>query len=889
MVDSIAYRGLFYKRAPIRVFAPPSPPAPTFSYAAQNWAFDFEGDNRTNSTLVGTPSAGTSDTLIMTSTGANIIAAGGTFNAHASIDWNSDAIWSSGQFVLSDIISASEFTLFAAIDVKSISALGTEYHDVPRLIGDGGGGAYWGIGVYNDGVDDLLIAGCHDGGFKHVTIPITTGKHVVAFRLKAGTLSISVDNGAFQTTTGIGSVAVLTNYLTNDGSNGKADLDVARISTSPIGFTDANVQQAVYYLGTRYGITVAAPDVPVEPGSLGVAYVFIITGQSLSAGNAAGDPVQTPVTLGPITGHYQFDNLWNDGYTAIRTPSADWSMVAAKNPMRQEGANNNFYPFNTYYETPHAAMAEKFGELGLSPTCWTHVGRNAIPYSGIKKGGSQPSYAGSLTELDEWVVRLVALGHSRVVVAGIVLIHGESDLGDAAYGPTYLPELQSDYDSDCKAITGQTEDIPLYYNQPSAAWPTNSGSYNDIHEQMLTAHNGTTLVCVGPKYAVEYNTGDIHLVPSGTRRMGQSMATAIMEHRASGFSPLQPLSASQVNSHDVEVLFTGTDSASIEMDSTWWDSNHTTNLTEWSNGYGFELSDNTGRLTISDVVIDGSTAIVSTTGSIGTSPVISYAYLADGDSKPRRGQLRTTTGYWCSHFTRAVTPFVGGFDITSLAWEAYLLGDNLNADYQIDAVAVGNSAGRHFRATSDDSLAAGGAFGIHDSVDLQSKEMWSVVSPTWTVDDIVSPTSWSFVCIADLQSFSAIGSSYYDTPTLFGAGGGSVYWGIGVANIGGSDKIVAGAYDGGFYDFTIPASTGKQVIQWRCVAGVMQMRVNKNAWTTGPTITDITLRTGRLDTDMGAGKANADVAFYGVSKTAFDDATFDDICDLAAADFGVTL
>lgn len=393
---------------------------------------------------------------------------------------------------------------------------------------------------------------------------------------------------------------------------------------------------------------------PVAGGDTQTAYVFITTGQSLSAGNAAGNPVQTPVTPGPITGHYQFDHLANDALTGIRTPSSAWTKVEVKNPMRELGANDNFYPFNCYYETPCAAMAERFDELGLAPTCHTHVGRNALPYASIKKGGYGPSYAGSITELEEWVVRLELLGYA-VVVAGIILIHGESDLGDAAYGPTYLPEMQADYDADCKSITGQTEDVPLYFNQPSAAWPTSLASYNDIHEQMLTAHNGTTLVCVGPKYQVTYNTGDIHLVPQGTRDMGRAIATAVMEHRGGGYDPLEPTTCVKTSGTTVDVTFTGTGSGSLTFDTSVWDSNHSTALTEWQNGKGFELSDNTGRLTITGVSIAGNVVTVTTSATIGTSPVVSYAHLADGDSKPRRGQLRTTTGYWCAHFTRSVT------------------------------------------------------------------------------------------------------------------------------------------------------------------------------------------------------------------------------------------
>jgi len=395
----------------------------------------------------------------------------------------------------------------------------------------------------------------------------------------------------------------------------------------------------------------------VAGGDAQTAYIFITTGQSLSVGCASGGPVQTPATPGPIVGHFQNDNIWNDAHTGVRSPASDWTLVEPKNPMRTEGANDQYWPFNVWYESPCAAMAERFDELGLAPTGHINVGHNGQPYSVIKKGGSGPSYAGSMSELAEMNTKLVALGYT-VIVAGIILIHGESDLGNASYGPTYLPELQSDYDTDCKAITGQTEDVPLYVSMPSAAWPTSASSYNDIHEQELTAHNGTTIVCVGPKApdtSGYYIASDIHLSPAGTRAMGRQIATAIMEHRAGGYDPLQPLTCVKTGASTVDVTFQGTDSGALQLDSTYWDSNHSTALTEWQNGKGFELSDNTGRLTITGVSIAGNVVTVTTSATIGTSPVVSYAHLADGDSKPRRGQLRTTTGYWCAHFTRSVT------------------------------------------------------------------------------------------------------------------------------------------------------------------------------------------------------------------------------------------
>lgn len=389
-------------------------------------------------------------------------------------------------------------------------------------------------------------------------------------------------------------------------------------------------------------------------GGSNVVWIFIITGQSLSVGCAAGNPTQTPYDAGPVTGHYQNDNLQDDPRTGVQSPPSTWTLVAPHNPMRLEDAGGIYWPYNVWYESPHVGAARRFEELGFGATGWINVGYNGQPYSAIKKGGTSPSYDGSLDELTEMCTKLIALGKTPKV-GGIIGIHGESDNGNADYGPVYIPEFQSDYDADCKAITGQTEDIPYYFTQPSAGYPTTLGSSSSINDQMLAAHNGTTLVLAGAKYALPYIASDFHLSPEGTWLMGKMIAEAIYAHKNGGFSPLRPSSAVKTSSTTIQVTFTGSGNGSLTFDTAWWDSNHSTQLTEWADGKGFEVSDNSGRLTITDATISGNVVTITTSTSIGTSPVCSYAHTIDGDLKTRRGQLRTTSGNWCCHFSMSVT------------------------------------------------------------------------------------------------------------------------------------------------------------------------------------------------------------------------------------------
>lgn len=237
--------------------------ASAFTLAGLAWEVWLKGSSRTSSQIAGTASAGTSGNANrkVTSTSANAIAAGTTFNALPSVDWNSDDIWSSGNFILSDIVAAggNEFTCLMVIQVNSYTATGTAFHNIPRIFGTGGGGAYFGIGAYNDGTSGKLVVGLYDVGFKtHAATLATATKQVVAMRLTtAGVLGIKIGAGAWVNLTGVGAISSLTNFLNNfsAATPSKADCDIADFLFAKVGFSDGDVSSAQTALAATYGIT----------------------------------------------------------------------------------------------------------------------------------------------------------------------------------------------------------------------------------------------------------------------------------------------------------------------------------------------------------------------------------------------------------------------------------------------------------------------------------------------------------------------------------------------------------------------------------------------------------------------------------------------------------
>lgn len=377
---------------------------------------------------------------------------------------------------------------------------------------------------------------------------------------------------------------------------------------------------------------------------------YIVTGQSLSTGVRAGLVLMDAVTPGPIPGHFMLGNLVAGG---VEQDPADWTLDEVANPMREQ-EYNSFWPFNAWDESPCAAFSERMGELGVPHTFTTCAGQDGQAYAAIKKGGSVPSYAGSIAEAEKAYELLTAAGYS-LTFGGVILIHGESDTNSATYDDDLI-EFQGDYEADLQAITGQVTPIPMYITQPSAGYPTANGSRTTTHQLILDlcAANPTTHKLCGPKYSFEHASGDLHLTPTGTRDMARLYADQVFDF----VGGLYMTGATRSGAVITATLALPTGSTGLALDSSLWDSNHAAQNTEWDDGKGFEAAvpGPETPLTISSVAVaSANTVTITLSADPGAAVLLRYAETIDGDGKPRRGQLRTNDGHWCCHGTLTTT------------------------------------------------------------------------------------------------------------------------------------------------------------------------------------------------------------------------------------------
>jgi hypothetical protein len=194
--------------------------------------------------------------------------------------------------------------------------------------------------------------------------------------------------------------------------------------------------------------------------------------------------------------------------------------------------------------------------VGLPPGKTSHDllvsvhGARGAPYAALKKGTAP--YAAGLAQAQAGRDLAVAAGQSYVVRA-VTNVHGESDseAGNTAYAANLL-EWQTDYETDIRAITGQSDPIPMFVSQPSS-WTRGSGlpTTSLIPGAMLDAHVAAPgkVVLVGPKYHLPYAADGVHLSAVGYQQLGEEYAKVYRRVILEGkpWEPVRPMAVTRVD------------------------------------------------------------------------------------------------------------------------------------------------------------------------------------------------------------------------------------------------------------------------------------------------------------------------------------------------------
>lgn len=139
-----------------------------------------------------------------------------------------------------------------------------------------------------------------------------------------------------------------------------------------------------------------------------------------------------------------------------------------------------------------AATGQRFinvgGAVGEDGQGIVFLEKGAVP-----KGVNGRSFAAAII----WtraVTRLAKASDKTFGVGAVVLTHGETDAGNTHY-EAEIHQLWADYNTDVKAITGQSQNLQMILSQQDSVWPVST-----IAQWKLGVDYPADIVCSGPKY-----------------------------------------------------------------------------------------------------------------------------------------------------------------------------------------------------------------------------------------------------------------------------------------------------------------------------------------------------------------------------------------------------
>lgn len=364
------------------------------------------------------------------------------------------------------------------------------------------------------------------------------------------------------------------------------------------------------------------------------------------------------------------------------------------------GSGGSFIPLvEASVETISSSMANTITANDTGNDFDVAVGLHGVSgytYSQLKKGTSP--YNTGMTQVTN--AKSAALALSRVLrVIGVTTIHGETDNYNGVSGATYqgyLEEWQNDYNTDVKAITGQSSNIPLFLDQMSSfmsSYANDATSEIPIYQYLASLDNPGEIILVAPKYFFNYSDRH-HLTGASSRWLGEYYGKVIkkvtIDHET--WRPLSPTSV--VRSGNIIYADFHVPSGVLAFDTT---------LVSARTNYGFEYYDTTASASISSVeILDSDTVKITLSGvPSGSNQRLRYAYTGvpgtntgAQNAGSAAGNLRDTDSYpslygntlynWAVHFDESITLDSTAPTITSVSSDktngTYTTGEVIDID-----------------------------------------------------------------------------------------------------------------------------------------------------------------------------------------------------------------
>jgi hypothetical protein len=329
------------------------------------------------------------------------------------------------------------------------------------------------------------------------------------------------------------------------------------------------------------------------------------------------------------------------------------SLVPLVEPVRALATTfPSAYPANLYGETPHAAMAAQVTMMARQAGAPDYVtahsvvgesgqGMNVINKTAVEvvNGATSTGRAYRATLFEVAAIRRLAAARGQTYgVGAIMLTHGETDAGNTGYEAAMV-RLWSDYNQDLRAITGQTEPIPLITSQQHSfgfvAGQRVGASASTLAEWRVGLNNPNNIICAGPKYQYPYSPDGIHLVTRGYELLGEKYGEVYFQRVVLGnnWQPLQPISVAR-SGRVVTVRF-HVPVPPLAFDTVLPRPHQGPLLTQWSRGRGFELRVGNTPLVINEVrIVSADTVQIIASANVPAGTTVGYAVTSSGVQLP---------------------------------------------------------------------------------------------------------------------------------------------------------------------------------------------------------------------------------------------------------------
>lgn len=297
----------------------------------------------------------------------------------------------------------------------------------------------------------------------------------------------------------------------------------------------------------------------------------LITGQSNSVANG-GDPILT--TTQPFA-----NIMFNTGVMPMKQCDGEGCKLYDDPTSFVPLVEGDMF-FNYAVETPASGMANQISSFATTKhkqakhdVLVSVHGRSGNTYSCLRKGNCnyKPGYLSPFEQAIKEVTNAKALAmaaNKSYVVRAVVTIHGESDHNSYTDGTQEFPldgtdgkpgavadysdalvEWQRDYEAAVKAITSQTQAVPLLVSQISG-W--NDTPVSRVAQWQLDAHQKAPgkVVLVGPSYHLPLRQDDcLHFTAEGERRLGQYFAKVYSQiiFEGKSWEPVRPKSITRAD------------------------------------------------------------------------------------------------------------------------------------------------------------------------------------------------------------------------------------------------------------------------------------------------------------------------------------------------------